>query len=98
MKSGAFVSAQAARASDATFTVAQALPADTLDVQVLSLSRKFGTEAALLAGLEPAQLFQNVGYLADTLTALKHMAGSRLYTIQATAEACQVPIQVRQEE
>ena len=41
--------------SDNTFAVASALPAATLDVQVLSLSRNFGKEAALLAGLEHAR-------------------------------------------
>ncbi len=41
---------------DATFEVAQKLPADALDVQVVSLSRNFGKEAALLAGLDHARL------------------------------------------
>ncbi|MGH6767436.1 MAG: glycosyltransferase family 2 protein [Xanthobacteraceae bacterium] len=41
---------------DATFSVAHGLPADTLDVQVVSLSRNFGKEAALLAGLDYARL------------------------------------------
>jgi glycosyltransferase involved in cell wall biosynthesis len=40
---------------DGTLTIAQALPADALDVQVLSLSRNFGKEAALLAGLDHAR-------------------------------------------
>lgn len=40
---------------DDTFEVAQALPADALDVQVISLSRNFGKEAALLAGLDHAR-------------------------------------------
>src|SRR4029453_17016114 len=35
---------------------ARELPADGLDVQVLSLSRNFGKEAALLAGLDHARL------------------------------------------
>lgn len=39
---------------DATFAVAQALPAETLDVQAISLSRNFGKEAALMAGLQNA--------------------------------------------
>lgn len=38
--------------SDNTFAVAHALPASSADVQVISLSRNFGKEAALLAGLE----------------------------------------------
>src|SRR3954447_19390901 len=41
--------------SDATFRVATELPTDGLDVQVISLSRNFGKEAALLAGLEHAR-------------------------------------------
>jgi glycosyltransferase involved in cell wall biosynthesis len=41
---------------DASLDVARALPADVVDVQVISLSRNFGKEAALLAGLEHARL------------------------------------------
>jgi glycosyltransferase involved in cell wall biosynthesis len=41
---------------DNTFAVAQSLPALPLDVQVVSLSRNFGKEAALLAGLDHARL------------------------------------------
>ena len=41
---------------DATLSVARDLPAAELDVQVVSLSRNFGKEAALLAGLEHARL------------------------------------------
>ncbi len=40
---------------DNTFAVASALPASGVDVQVISLSRNFGKEAALLAGLEHAR-------------------------------------------
>jgi len=40
---------------DATLKIAQSLPATTLDVQVVSLSRNFGKEAALLAGLDHAR-------------------------------------------
>jgi polyisoprenyl-phosphate glycosyltransferase len=40
---------------DASLDVAQSLPADAADVQVVSLSRNFGKEAALLAGLEHAR-------------------------------------------
>lgn len=40
---------------DETFAVARALPAEALDVQVISLSRNFGKEAALLAGLDHAR-------------------------------------------
>jgi glycosyltransferase involved in cell wall biosynthesis len=40
---------------DATCAVAQSLPAERLDVQVISLSRNFGKEAALLAGLDHAR-------------------------------------------
>ncbi len=41
--------------SDATLAVAQGLPADALDVQIVSFSRNFGKEAALLAGLDHAR-------------------------------------------
>ncbi|WP_253626033.1 MULTISPECIES: glycosyltransferase family 2 protein [unclassified Bradyrhizobium] len=41
--------------SDATLSVARTLPASSLDVQVISLSRNFGKEAALLAGLDHAR-------------------------------------------
>jgi polyisoprenyl-phosphate glycosyltransferase len=41
--------------SDDTLNIALALPATTLDVQVISLSRNFGKEAALLAGLDHAR-------------------------------------------
>ena len=40
---------------DDTLSVAHSLPATTLDVQVVSLSRNFGKEAALLAGLDHAR-------------------------------------------
>jgi glycosyltransferase involved in cell wall biosynthesis len=40
---------------DATLRVAQDLAATALDVQVISLSRNFGKEAALLAGLDHAR-------------------------------------------
>lgn len=41
---------------DATYAVASALPAEALDVQAISLSRNFGKEAALMAGLNHARL------------------------------------------
>jgi glycosyltransferase involved in cell wall biosynthesis len=41
---------------DATLTIARHLAADGLDMQILSLSRNFGKEAALLAGLDHARL------------------------------------------
>jgi glycosyltransferase involved in cell wall biosynthesis len=41
---------------DDTLTIAQGLSARGLDVQVVSLSRNFGKEAALLAGLDHARL------------------------------------------
>jgi polyisoprenyl-phosphate glycosyltransferase len=40
---------------DATLSVARALPAEGLDLQVVSLSRNFGKEAALAAGLDHAR-------------------------------------------
>lgn len=40
---------------DNTLTVARALPAEGFDIQVVSLSRNFGKEAALLAGLDHAR-------------------------------------------
>ncbi len=40
---------------DDTLAVARSLPAQALDVQVVSLSRNFGKEAALLAGLDHAR-------------------------------------------
>ncbi len=42
--------------TDGTLAIARALPASGLDVQVVSLSRNFGKEAALLAGLDHARL------------------------------------------
>jgi polyisoprenyl-phosphate glycosyltransferase len=41
--------------TDATLAIARGLPADGLDVQVVSLSRNFGKEAALMAGLDHAR-------------------------------------------
>ncbi len=41
---------------DDTYLVAKALPAISADVQIVSLSRNFGKEAALLAGLDHASL------------------------------------------
>src|SRR5918993_854664 len=41
---------------DETFVVAGGLPADAFDVQLVSLSRNFGKEAALMAGLDHARL------------------------------------------
>ena len=42
--------------SDDTLAIARQLTAQALDVQVISLSRNFGKEAALLAGLDHARL------------------------------------------
>jgi glycosyltransferase involved in cell wall biosynthesis len=42
--------------SDRTLAIARELPASGFDVQVVSLSRNFGKEAALLAGLDHARL------------------------------------------
>jgi glycosyltransferase involved in cell wall biosynthesis len=41
---------------DQTLAVAHGLPAEVLDVQIVGLSRNFGKEAALLAGLDHARL------------------------------------------
>src|SRR4051794_64778 len=41
--------------ADATLAIARNLPATALDVQVVSLSRNFGKEAALMAGLDHAR-------------------------------------------
>src|SRR6478735_3058347 len=41
--------------ADTTLSIARSLAADTLDVQVVSLSRNFGKEAALMAGLDHAR-------------------------------------------
>ena len=42
--------------ADATLSISRSLPADAIDVQVVSLSRNFGKEAALMAGLDHARL------------------------------------------
>ena len=42
--------------ADATLSIARGLAADILNVQVVSLSRNFGKEAALMAGLDHARL------------------------------------------
>src|SRR5476649_1584978 len=42
--------------ADTTLAIARGLPADALDIQVISLSRNFGKEAALMAGLDHARL------------------------------------------
>src|SRR6185369_5347440 len=42
--------------ADNTLSIARTLNADALDVQVVSLSRNFGKEAALMAGLDHARL------------------------------------------
>ncbi len=41
--------------ADTTLSIARGLTADALDVQVVSLSRNFGKEAALMAGLDHAR-------------------------------------------
>src|SRR5436309_1254288 len=41
--------------TDSTLAIARGLAADALDVQVVSLSRNFGKEAALMAGLDHAR-------------------------------------------
>lgn len=42
--------------ADTTLAIARSLAADALDIQVVSLSRNFGKEAALMAGLDHARL------------------------------------------
>ena len=42
--------------ADATLAIARSLAAEALDIQVVSLSRNFGKEAALMAGLDHARL------------------------------------------
>ncbi|MDH8511867.1 glycosyltransferase, partial [Klebsiella pneumoniae] len=41
--------------TDTTLSIARGLPPTALDVQVVSLSRNFGKEAALMAGLDHAR-------------------------------------------
>jgi glycosyltransferase involved in cell wall biosynthesis len=41
--------------TDATLVIARTLPAEALDIQLVSLSRNFGKEAALMAGLDHAR-------------------------------------------
>src|SRR3954462_15936533 len=41
--------------SDRTLAIAHGLTADAIDVQLVSLSRNFGEEAALMAGLDHAR-------------------------------------------
>ena len=41
--------------ADATLAIARGLAPDALDIQVVSLSRNFGKEAALMAGLDHAR-------------------------------------------
>jgi len=78
---------------DATLAIARALPAGAADVQVVGLSRNFGKEAALLAGLDharrPAVLFmdgdgQHPPDLIDTLVG--HWLDDR-YDVVYTAKA-----------
>src|ERR1700742_501523 len=78
---------------DDTYAVAKSLPALPLDVQVVSLSRNFGKEAALLAGLDHARLGavmfmdgdgQHPPSLIDTL--ISHWLGGG-YDVVYTAKA-----------
>src|SRR6201981_692630 len=78
---------------DDTATIARDLPTAGLDVQVLSLSRNFGKEAALLAGLDHARLGavlfidgdgQHPPSLIDTLVSRWHDDG---YDVVYTAKA-----------
>src|SRR6188508_405995 len=82
---------------DDSFAVANTLPAEALDIQVVSLSRNFGKEAALLAGLDHARfgavLFmdgdgQHPPTLVETLVGHWLDDGyDVIYTAKATREA-----------
>jgi glycosyltransferase involved in cell wall biosynthesis len=78
---------------DESFAIARDLPADISDIQVVSLSRNFGKEAALLAGLDHARLGtvmfmdgdgQHPPELAEKLVALWQDEG---YDVVYTAKA-----------
>ncbi len=78
---------------DESFAIARDLPADVADVQAVSLSRNFGKEAALLAGLDHARLGtvmfmdgdgQHPPELAEKLVALWRDEG---YDVVYTAKA-----------
>ncbi len=82
--------------TDATLSIARDLPAAGVDIQVVSLSRNFGKEAALLAGLEHARLGavlfmdgdgQHPPDLVDTLVGHWLEGGSDVvYTAKANRE------------
>ncbi len=79
--------------SDDTLKIARKLPAKSADLQIVSLSRNFGKEAALLAGLEYARhgalLFmdgdgQHPPELIERLVKLWHVDGNDVvYTVKA---------------
>jgi len=79
--------------SDDTLKIARKLPAKGADLQIVSLSRNFGKEAALLAGLEYARhgalLFmdgdgQHPPELIERLVKLWHIDGNDVvYTVKA---------------
>ncbi len=78
---------------DESFAIARDLPVDVADVQAVSLSRNFGKEAALLAGLDHARLGtvmfmdgdgQHPPELAEKLVALWRDEG---YDVVYTAKA-----------
>jgi glycosyltransferase involved in cell wall biosynthesis len=79
--------------SDDTLKIARKLPAKGADLQIVSLSRNFGKEAALLAGLEYARhgalLFmdgdgQHPPELIERLVKLWHVDGNDVvYTVKA---------------
>src|ERR1051325_8912323 len=78
---------------DDSLAVAHTLPAEALDIQIVSLSRNFGKEAALMAGLDHARfgavLFmdgdgQHPPEIADKLVALWRDEG---YDVAYTAKA-----------
>ena len=67
--------------ADATLAIARTLKAETFDVQVVSLSRNFGKEAALMAGLDHARRGAQLAANDETeLTVGEHPGLTHVYT------------------